>query len=185
MPNAILTAAIDALASRRDLSADQTAEVLSRDHARRGLRDRRSPASWSRCARRARRSRSSPGWPRTMRELAAHVPIERDGPARHRRHGRRAQHVQRLDHRRADRRRRRLRRGQARQPLGHEPLGLGRPARGARRAHRPRSGRGRRLHRARPASASCSRPPTTRPRASSCPSGASWPCARSSTCSGR
>jgi len=29
MPNAILTRAIDALASRRDLSADETAEVLA------------------------------------------------------------------------------------------------------------------------------------------------------------
>ena len=39
MPNAILTRAIDALAQRRDLSADETAEVLDADHARRGLRD--------------------------------------------------------------------------------------------------------------------------------------------------
>ena len=29
MPNAILTRAIDALASRRDLSADETSEVLA------------------------------------------------------------------------------------------------------------------------------------------------------------
>ena len=39
MPNPILTRAIDALAARRDLSADETAEVLAADHARRGLRD--------------------------------------------------------------------------------------------------------------------------------------------------
>ena len=37
----------------------------------------------------------------------------------------------------------------------------------------------------RPASASCSRPPTIRRRASWCPCGASWRCARSSTCSAR
>ena len=37
----------------------------------------------------------------------------------------------------------------------------------------------------RPASASCSRPPTTRPPASWCPCAASWRCARSSTCSAR
>ncbi len=36
-----------------------------------------------------------------------------------------------------------MRGGQARQPLGHQPLGLGRRARGARRAHRPRARRGR------------------------------------------
>ena len=78
------------------------------------------------------------GLARTMRALAAHVPTERDGPARHRRHGRRAQHLQRLHDRGADRRRRRLRGRQARQPLGDQPLRLGRPARGARRAHRPR-----------------------------------------------
>ena len=59
-------------------------------------------------------------------------------PARHRRHRRRAHDVQRLDDRGADRGRRRLRRGQARQPLGHQPVGLGRRARGARRPHRPR-----------------------------------------------
>ena len=87
------------------------------------------------------------GLARTMRELAAHVPDRARRPARHRRHRRRAQHVQRLHHRRADRRRRRLRGRQARQPLGHQPLRLGRPARGARRAHRPRPGGGRRLHR--------------------------------------
>ena len=45
-------------------------------------------------------------------------------------------------------------------------------------------GAGRALHRARPASASCSRPPTTRRRASWSPCGASSRCARSSTCSG-
>ena len=36
---------------------------------------------------------------------------------------------------------------QARQPLGDEPVGVGRPARGARRADRPRPRRGRALHR--------------------------------------
>ena len=47
------------------------------------------------------------------------------------------------------------------------------------------AGGGRALHRARPASASCSRPPTTRRPVSSCPCGTSWRCGRSSTCSGR
>ena len=63
MPNPILTEAIDALASRRDLSAEQTAEVLARDHARRGLRDpdRRLPdraAHEGRDGGRARRARA-------------------------------------------------------------------------------------------------------------------------------
>ena len=53
-------------------------------------------------------------------------------------HRRRPADLQRVDHRGAHRRRRRLPGGQARQPLGHEPLRLGRRARGARRAHRPR-----------------------------------------------
>jgi anthranilate synthase/aminodeoxychorismate synthase-like glutamine amidotransferase len=78
------------------------------------------------------------GLARTMRALRAAGRVNRDGPRRHRRYRRRALDLQRLDDGGADRRRRRLRRRQARQPLGDEPLGLGRPARGARRADRPR-----------------------------------------------
>ena len=58
-------------------------------------------------------------------------------PRRHRGHGRRRlRHVQHLDDRRARRRRLRLRRRQARQPRRLLALGLGRHARGARRADR-------------------------------------------------
>ena len=58
-----------------------------------------------------------------------------------------------------------LRGRQARQPLRHRAVGLGRPARGARRAHRPQARRGRAAASARSASASCSPPRTTAPRA--------------------
>ncbi len=129
--------------------------------------------------RRAGRARHDDAPPR---QAGAHQPR---GPDRHRRHGRRAPDVQRLHDGGADRRRRRLRGRQARQPLGHRPVGLRRPARGARRPDRPRARRGRPLHRARPASASCSRPPTTAPRASSSRCARSSPCARSSTSSAR
>ncbi len=87
------------------------------------------------------------GLARTMRALATPVERQPRRPARHRRHRRRPADVQRLDHRRADRGRRGLHGGQARQPLGHRAVGLGRPARGARRPDRPRPGRGRALHR--------------------------------------
>ena len=84
------------------------------------------------------------GLARTMRELSAKVERGRGRARGHRRHRRRAAHVQRLHHRRVHRGRRRLPGGQARQPLGHEPVRLGRRARGARRAHRPGArGRGR------------------------------------------
>ena len=121
----------------------------------------------------------------TMRRLATPVDDRPRRPDRHRGHRRRAADVQRLDHRGADRRGRRLRGRQARQPLRHRPVGLGRRAGGARRPHRPRPGGGRALHRGGRASASCSRPPTTAPRASSSRCARSSPCARSSTSSAR
>ena len=90
-------------------------------------------------------------------------------PARHRRHRRRAADVQRLHHRGADRRRRGLRGGQARQPLGHRPA----PARPtcSRRSARASTSTPTRWRAAstRPASASCSPPPTTGARATSIP----------------
>ena len=82
------------------------------------------------------------GLARTMRELAARVPIEREDLLDTAGTGGGRQHVQRLHHGGADRRRRGLRGRQARQPLGHQPLGVGRPAGGAGGAHRPRSARG-------------------------------------------
>ena len=73
-----------------------------------------------------------------MRALAAHVPTEREDLLDTAGTGGGRSTLQRVDDGGADRRRRGLRGRQARQPLGDEPLGLGRPARGARRAHRPR-----------------------------------------------
>ncbi len=63
MPNDLLTAAIDGLASGRDLSREEAAGVLREIMAgeRLGGPDRRR--SSSPCARRARRRRRSPGWP--------------------------------------------------------------------------------------------------------------------------
>ena len=124
------------------------------------------------------------GLARDDAELATPVDHRPRRPARHRRHRRRPADLQRLDDRGPHRRRRGLPRGQARQPLGHRPLGLGRRARGARRADRPRAGGGPvhrgarlRLH-VRP------RPPRRRP-ASWCPCARSSRCARSSTSWGR
>ena len=146
-PNATVTAALDAVASGQDLSAAQAAAVLTEIMARRGLPDpdRRLPDRA--CAPRARPSRSWPAWRRRCARWRRRVNARAAGPARHGRHRRRAQQLQRLDHRRADRGRRRLRGRQARQPLGHRPVGLRGPAGGARRAHRPRRRRRRALHR--------------------------------------
>ena len=177
-------AAIDRLASREDLQrSTQAAEVLA--EIMHGDVSEVQIAGFLIALRtKGETVDELAGLARTMRELAAHVADRPRRPARHGRHGRRAQHVQRLDHRRPDRGRRRLRGRQARQPLGDEPLRLGGPARGARRADRPRPGAGRATASPSPASASCSRRRTTRRRASSCPSAPSSPCARSSTCSG-
>ncbi len=155
-----------------------------RDHARRRLGDpdRRLPDRAAHEGGDGGRARG----PRAHDARAGRARAERPrGPARHRGHRRRAQHVQRLDHGRPDRRRRGLRGRQARQPLGDEPLRLGGRARGARRAHRPRPRPGRRVHRGvrlrlhvRPRP-----PPGDALRRSR--SATSSRCARSSTCSGR
>ena len=104
-----------------------------------GLPDR--AAGEGRDGRRARRARADDAPARGLgRDLARR-------PRRHRRHRRRSVDLQHLDRRGAGRRRRGLRGRQARQPLQHQPLGLGRPARGARGPHRPRPGRASALHR--------------------------------------
>ena len=99
-----------------------------------------------------------------MRELA--TPVEVDGrppPGRHLRHRRRRRaYLQRVDLRGVRRRRGRREGGEAHGPLGVVVLGQRRSARGARRAtsrlRRPRPGR----RSTSSASASCSRPRTTR-----------------------
>ena len=134
----------------------------------------RRRASWSRCARRARRSTSSPGsrgrcarWRRPSTWTAPDL-VDTCGT------GGGAPTLQRLDDRGAPGGRRGRHGREARQPLGHGALRLGGRARGARRAHRPGAGRGRARASRTSASASCSRRGTTRRRATSCPCAASW-----------
>ena len=134
----LLTRSIDALASRQDLSADQSAAVLGGDHGRQGLGDpdRRVPDRAADQGRDGQRAGGAGPDDARARHPGGGDPGR---PARHRRHRRRAADVQRLDHGGADRRRSGLRRGQARQPLGDRAVGLGRRAGGARGPDRPRA----------------------------------------------
>jgi anthranilate phosphoribosyltransferase len=76
MPNAVLTGAIDALASRRDLSADQTAEVLA--EIMHGEVSETQIAGFLIALRtKGETVQELTGLARTMRELAVHVPIAR------------------------------------------------------------------------------------------------------------
>ena len=81
--------------------------------------------------------------------------------------------------------RRGLPRRQARQPLRDQPLRLGRPAGGARRAHRPRAGGGRRVHRGGRIRLHVRAAPPRRRRGTSCRCARRSACARSSTSSAR
>ena len=77
MRNPILTAAIDALASRRDLSAEQTAEVLA--EIMHGEVSETQIAGFLIALRtKGETVEELAGLARTMRELAAHVPSERE-----------------------------------------------------------------------------------------------------------
>jgi anthranilate phosphoribosyltransferase len=76
MPNATLTRAIDALASRRDLSADETAEVLA--EIMHGEVSETQIAGFLIALRtKGETVEELAGLARTMRALAAHVPSER------------------------------------------------------------------------------------------------------------
>src|SRR4051794_41781370 len=76
MPDPILTSAIDALAAGRDLSADQAAEVLSVVMA--GDASEVQIAGFLIALRtKGETVEELAGLARTMRELAAHVPTER------------------------------------------------------------------------------------------------------------
>src|ERR1700731_2746522 len=76
MPNAVLTGAIDALASRRDLSADQTAEVLA--EIMRGEVSEVQIAGFLIALRtKGETVQELTGLARTMRELAAPVSADR------------------------------------------------------------------------------------------------------------
>jgi len=77
MPNATLTRAIDALASRRDLSADETADVLN--EIMHGAVSETQIAGFLIALRtKGETVDELAGLARTMRELAAHVPTKRD-----------------------------------------------------------------------------------------------------------
>jgi len=77
MPNQILTRAIDALASKRDLSADQTAEVLA--EIMHGDVSEIQIAGFLIALRtKGETVEELAGLARTMRALAAHVPSDRD-----------------------------------------------------------------------------------------------------------
>jgi anthranilate phosphoribosyltransferase len=77
MPNAILTAATDALASRNDLSADQTAEVLA--EIMHGEVSEIQIAGFLIALRtKGETVEELVGLARTMRALAAHVPTDRE-----------------------------------------------------------------------------------------------------------
>lgn len=76
MPNAILTRAIDVLAQRRDLSAEETAEVLAQ--IMHGEVSETQIAGFLIALRtKGETVEELTGLARTMRELAAHVPIDR------------------------------------------------------------------------------------------------------------
>jgi anthranilate phosphoribosyltransferase len=77
VPNAILTRAIDALASRTDLSADQTAEVLG--EIMHGEVSETQIAGFLVALRtKGETVQELAGLARTMRALATHVPVDRD-----------------------------------------------------------------------------------------------------------
>ncbi len=76
MPNPVLTAAIDALCARRDLSAEETAEVL--EQIMQGDVSETQIAAFLIALRtKGETVEELVGLARTMRALAAHVPIER------------------------------------------------------------------------------------------------------------
>ena len=77
MPNPTLTSAIDALASRRDLSSNEAAEVLA--EIMRGEASETQIAAFLIALRtKGETIEELAGLARTMRELAAHVPVERE-----------------------------------------------------------------------------------------------------------
>ena len=121
LPNPVLTEAIDRLASREDLPADDMAAVLAEIMAGNASETETAAVLI------ALRTKGE-----TVDELVGlardDAALRRAGqdrarrPDRHRGHRRRAPDVQRLHDRGADRRGRRLRGRQARQPLRHRPV---------------------------------------------------------------
>jgi anthranilate phosphoribosyltransferase len=77
MPNAILTRAIDALAARRDLSADEASEVLA-EIMHGEVSETQIAAFLIALRTKGETVDELAGLARTMRELAAHVPVSRE-----------------------------------------------------------------------------------------------------------
>jgi len=77
MPNPVLTKAIDSLASRRDLSADEAAEVLA-EIMHGEVSETQIGAFLIALRTKGETVDELAGLARTMRELAAHVPVARD-----------------------------------------------------------------------------------------------------------
>jgi len=77
MPNPTVTRAVDALASRRDLSADEAAEVLS-EIMRGEVSETQIAAFLTALRTKGETIDELAGLARTMRALAAHVPTERE-----------------------------------------------------------------------------------------------------------
>jgi anthranilate phosphoribosyltransferase len=77
MPNAVLTSAIDALASRRDLSSREASEVLT-EIMRGEVSETQIAAFLIALRTKGETVDEIAGLARTMREMAAHVPTERD-----------------------------------------------------------------------------------------------------------
>src|SRR6266705_3279284 len=77
MPNSILTRAIDALASRRDLGADETAEVLA-EIMHGGASETQIAGFLIALRTKGETVEELTGLAATMRELAAHVPTTRE-----------------------------------------------------------------------------------------------------------
>ena len=160
MPNEILTRAIDEVCTGTHLTADHASAVL--DEIMEGRTSDVETGAFLVAPAGEGGDRGRAGRPgqdhapagRPRRDVARR-------PGRHGGHRRGPVDLQHLHHRRARRGRRRMRGRQARQPLQHEPLRLGGPARGARRADRPGPAEPWPAASTRSGSASCSRPATT------------------------
>ncbi len=163
VPNDVLSAALQELSRGHDLTEEQARDVLLEIMGGRAG-EAQTAAFLSALRVKGETAEEIVGMARAMTRARREGRGGRRRHPRHLRHRRRRRpHLQHLDGGRPGGRRRRRHRGQARQPLGHQQVRQRRRARGPGRGHRHRPRPGEPLHRARPASASCSRPATTWP----------------------